>query len=79
MPARDPQKGKSMPMIIGRNVSVQKAQRLSVAFGRELGLGRDASIEEIDGAAVDYLRRVVDQQEDAMAREQRVKTPFDLA
>lgn len=68
-----------MPTIIGKNVSAQKAQRLSVAVGRELGLGRDATIEEIDKAAADYLRRVVDQQEDVMYREQRVKTPFDLA
>lgn len=68
-----------MPTIIGRNVSNGKAQRLAVAFGRELGLGRDATAEEVDKAAADYLRRVVDQQEDEIAREQRVKTPFDLS
>lgn len=67
-----------MPTILGRNVSAQKAQRLSVAFGRELALGRDATIEEVEGAVADYLRRVVDTQEDYIHRETRVKTPFDM-
>lgn len=68
-----------MPTIIGRNISAAKAQRLAVAFGRELQLGRDATAQEIEGAAEAYLRRVVEQQEEIISREQRVKTPFDLS
>lgn len=68
-----------MPTIIGKNISVAKALRLSVAFGRELDLGRDATVEEIDTAAATYLRQVVDRQEESMWREQRVKSPLDLA
>lgn len=52
------------------NTTAPQAQRLAVAFGRELGLGRNATADEIKAAVITYLRRVVILQERGIAEAQ---------
>jgi hypothetical protein len=50
------------------NTTPQQDQRLVAAFGTRLSLGRDATGSEIKAAMIDYLRRVVWEEERAAAQ-----------
>lgn len=56
------------------NATAPMAQRVVTAFGARLGLGRDATVQEVKQYLIDHIKAVVDQAE----REAISQTPVDL-
>lgn len=55
----------------------QQAQRVAAAVGSELSLGRDATMAEVKGFTIAFLRRIVQFQERRAAEAEIADTPFD--